>query len=73
MFQSTDPLHHHRVAGFRTRLPERVECRDTGAKQRCGRFRTQFIRDRDQGGRARDHHLRVAAIAGRSHNRLREA
>src|SRR6202795_481657 len=60
--QPADSENGDQVPGARRRIPQRAECRQTGAQQRCGIDRREIIRHGDQAAGFGDHHLRVAAV-----------
>src|SRR5207249_1058405 len=60
--QSANAVHGHDVASPRARMAQRVEYGDARAHERPGFLRRQFIRNRRQRRRRRDHMLGIPAV-----------
>ena len=62
MPQTTNALHTHQISAAQAGVAERVLCCDARAKKGGGIRGIEFIRNRRDAPRFRDHHLRVSSV-----------
>lgn len=68
--QTANTQNGYRITSLCPRAFQAIEGCYSGTQDRCSMFRGQLIRDRNQPGMPRRHHLGIAAVAGRTRDRL---